>query len=149
MKKIIAGIDFDGTITTHEFPEIGEDIGAIPYLKKLTDAGHLLILWTMRSNRKGEIDRKNRLETRNTLQEAVDYLTEKGIPLFGVNENPDQKSWTDSPKIYANIYVDDAAAFVPLTNRYLDKYGNIQIFDRPFVDWTKMGPYLLKLVGIE
>lgn len=29
----IIGIDFDGTVVTHDFPKIGKDIGAVPVLK--------------------------------------------------------------------------------------------------------------------
>lgn len=43
-------IDFDGTVVTHAFPQIGEDIGAVPVLKELISNGHRLILFTMRSN---------------------------------------------------------------------------------------------------
>lgn len=43
-------IDFDGTCVMHEFPEVGQDIGAVPVLKKLVEAGHNLILFTMRSD---------------------------------------------------------------------------------------------------
>ena len=49
--NMIIAIDFDGTCVTHEFPKIGKDIGAIPVLKELTNKGHKLILFTMRSNR--------------------------------------------------------------------------------------------------
>ena len=42
-------IDFDGTCVTHDYPEVGKDIGAVPVLKRLIDAGHKLILHTMRS----------------------------------------------------------------------------------------------------
>lgn len=46
----IIGIDFDGTVVTHDFPKIGKDIGAVPVLKKLVENGHKLILFTMRSD---------------------------------------------------------------------------------------------------
>lgn len=46
----IIGIDFDGTVVTHDFPKIGKDIGAVPILKRLVDNGHKLILFTMRSD---------------------------------------------------------------------------------------------------
>lgn len=29
----IIGIDFDGTVVTHDFPKIGKDIGAVTILK--------------------------------------------------------------------------------------------------------------------
>jgi hypothetical protein len=37
-------IDFDGTCVTHDFPNIGTDIGSIPVLKKKVANGHKLIL---------------------------------------------------------------------------------------------------------
>ena len=43
-------VDFDGTIVTHEYPNIGKPIPfAIETLKKLQQEGHhQLILWTCR-----------------------------------------------------------------------------------------------------
>ncbi len=98
---MIIGIDFDGTVVTHEYPNIGKPIpGCIETLKELSERGHKLILWTMRS---GE-----------TLAQAVEYLNKNGISLYGVNENPDQKTWTRSPKAYCQLYIDDAALGCPL-----------------------------------
>ncbi len=122
MNGIIITVDFDGTITTHEFPEIGKDIGALPILKKLTDKGHKLILNTMRSDKKGD---------RATLTEAVEYLKKNGIELYGIGENPTQKSWTDSVKPHSNLNIDDINLGSPL------KYDP-SISDRPYVDWVKV-----------
>ena len=44
-------IDFDGTCVTHDFPNVGKSIGAEKVLKRLTDNGHQLILFTMRGDR--------------------------------------------------------------------------------------------------
>ena len=124
-------IDFDGTCVTHEFPRIGKDIGAVPVLLNLVKSGHRLILNTMRSNRaeKGDTgDPEIQDVTGDFLDEAVNWFKEKGIPLYGINENPTQKEWTSSPKVYAHLYIDDAAFGIPLI---FDK----KISDRPFVDW--------------
>ena len=43
-------IDFDGTCVTHAYPLVGKDIGAQAVLKRLVDAGHQLILFTMRGD---------------------------------------------------------------------------------------------------
>jgi hypothetical protein len=51
MNPIEICIDFDGTCVTHEFPKVGKDIGAAPVLKELTEKGHRLILFTMRSDK--------------------------------------------------------------------------------------------------
>ena len=107
-------IDFDGTCVTHDYPRIGKDINAIDVLKKLVVNGHKLILNTMRSGKE--------------LDEAVNWFKENNIELFGINENPTQKRWTDSPKVYAHMYIDDAALGCPLK---LD----LSLSDRPFVDW--------------
>ena len=59
---------------------------------------------------------------------------------MGSNINPTQKSWTDSPKVYANLYIDDAALGCPLT---IDN----DFSDRPYVDWKAIEVYL-KNIGI-
>jgi hypothetical protein len=111
--KIIA-IDFDGTCVTHNYPEMGFEIGAALAIKELVSKGHRIILFTMRSG--------------DALAEAVNWFTYHDIPLFGVNKNPEQFVWTTSPKPYAHLYIDDAAFGVPLVYPGIDK--------RPFVDWT-------------
>lgn len=114
MKSLYIAIDFDGTCVTHDYPNIGKDIGAVPVLKELSNRGHKLILNTMRSGKK--------------LSEAVQWFEDNDIPLYGANLNISQRNWTDSPKVYAHLYIDDAALGCPLTI-------NDDISDRPFVDW--------------
>ena len=48
--------------------------------------------------------------------------------MFGINENPTQKRWTNSPKVYTHMYIDDAALGCPLKM-------DLNLSDRPFVDW--------------
>lgn len=120
---MIVAIDFDGTCVTHEYPRVGKDIGAVPVLKKLTDSGHKLVLNTMRSG--------------DELADAIQWFIDNDIPLYGVNENPDQKSWTASPKVYAHIYIDDAALGCPL----IYDHGLSSI---PFVNWTAVADFLKK-----
>lgn len=113
---MIIGIDFDGTCVTHAYPEIGRSIGAESVLKELVEAGHKLILWTMRSGQH--------------LEEAINWFKESDIPLFGVNNNPEQSIWTDSPKAYCNLYIDDAGLGIPLKVSTKES--------RPYVDWEKV-----------
>ena len=93
---MIIAVDFDGTCVTHEFPEVGRDIGAVPVLKGLVEKGHKIILYTMRSHP----DKNNQGKTlsgivsNDTLQDAIDWFKKNGIPLWGINENPKQKEWT-------------------------------------------------------
>lgn len=134
---MIIAVDFDGTCVTHEFPSIGKDIGAVPVLKELVNNGHKLILLTMRSHK---IVKENSVPI-DTLQDAIDWFKRNKIPLYGINENPNQERWTSSPKVYANIYIDDAALGTPL------KYSKDGALSRPYVDWDKMKT-LLKIKGV-
>jgi hypothetical protein len=140
MKNAIIGVDFDGTCTTHEFPMIGKDIGAVPVLKALVKKGHRLILFTMRSNSpdtKGNGKDIADAKAGNYLDDAVAWFEKHGIPLYGVNENPDQKSWTSSPKPYCHQYIDDAALGCPLVL-------NEEISKRPYVDWERVRSMLVR-----
>lgn len=134
---MIVAVDFDGTCVTHEFPRVGEEIGAAEVLKELTDKGHKIILFTMRSH-PNEINQNRTIDgniiNNDTLQDAIDWFKKHDVPLFGVNENPTQKDWSSSPKPYAHIYIDDAALGVPLKHDFLS--------DRPYVDWGIVRYYL-------
>lgn len=123
-KSLYIAVDFDGTVVKHKYPEVGEDINAQKTLRRLVDAGHKLILFTMRHDDK--------------LDEAIKWYEDNDIELFGVNENPTQHTWTDSPKVYANIYIDDCALGVPLMQ---DLEGN------KFVDWRRVEA-LLEATGV-
>ena len=141
---MIIAVDFDGTCVTHEFPEVGKDIGAVPVLKELVKKGHKIILYTMRShpdkNNHGKTI-SGKIISNDTLQDAINWFKKNGISLWGINENPNQKKWTSSPKIHANIYIDDAALGTPL------KYDKDGALSRPYVDWDKMR-ILLKIKGV-
>lgn len=127
-------VDFDGTCVTHDFPRIGKDIGAVPILKKLVEKGHRLILFTMRSDRleaKPVLDPTIQNVTGKFLTEAVQWFKDNEIELYGIQTNPTQKSWTTSPKAYAELMIDDSALGCPL------KY-NPELSEKMFVDWDKV-----------
>ena len=135
---MILNIDFDGTCVTHDFPRVGKEIGAVPVLKRLVENGHQLILFTMRS------DRKDKKETNDPtiqdvtgefLTDAVNWFKKHDIPLYGIQTNPTQLNWTTSPKSYAELMIDDSALGCPL--RY-----DLQVSERPFVDWETVELYL-------
>ena len=132
---MIIAVDFDGTIVAHEYPGIGAPVpGAFTWLKAFQELGANLILWTMRcdSPKEGPV-----------LTDAVLFCRNNGVEFWGINENPAQKVWTQSPKVYAHIYIDDAAYGCPL--RENPKAGG-----RPFVDWAFVGPDVVrKLTGEE
>lgn len=120
--KLTFAVDFDGTCTTHEYPLIGKEIGAIPVLKELVSQGHKLVLFTMRDGEQ--------------LAEAVNWFKENDIALYGIQYNPSQKRWTKSNKCYANMYIDDAALGCPLIYPGGDA--------KPYVDWNKVEEFLIE-----
>ena len=87
-------IDFDGTCVTHNFPQIGEEIGAAQVLRDLVRNGHNLILFTMRAED-------------CYLDEALNWFKQNQIKLYGININPEQSKFTSSPKAYGDLIIDD------------------------------------------
>lgn len=125
-------VDFDGTCVEHRYPDIGRPIpGAIKWLKEWVAQDAKIILFTVRcdSDKEGPV-----------LTEAIKYLENNGVELWGVNQNPDQK-WSNSPKPYARIYIDDAAFGCPLI--HFDANGP---YRRPYVDWSIVGPAVLERI---
>lgn len=114
-------IDFDGTCVTHDYPNIGKDIGAVKYLRKLVQNGHKLILYTMRSG----------IE----LQDAIDWFKNNKIELYSIGTDKDQTSWTKSNKCYAEMYIDDLALGAPLKM-------DLKLSINPFIDWIKVAKML-------
>lgn len=122
--ELIIAVDFDGTVVENhdEYPKLGKDAGAGPWLRKLYDRGVKCILWTVRH---GE-----------PLEVAVDHWTKIcGTPPWAVNRNPNHDE-PCSPKAHAHVFVDDRALGCPT------KIGGN---GRPVVDWDVVGPALLKI----
>ncbi len=94
---MIIAIDFDGTIHTGQWPEIGAPAPyAIEVMKKLKADGHTLIIWTSRDG--------------DRLIEAINWLLCHDIPFDRVNDNDPDKTalyGSNSRKVYAHCYVDD------------------------------------------
>ena len=123
IRKAIIALDFDGTVVTHAYPEVGEDIGAVAVLKELVAQEDKLILWTMRSG--------------TLLEDAVAWFKKHDIPLWGINENPSQKEWTESPKLHADLLIDDSALGCPTS--FLDGER------RPAADWRRIREMLVRM----
>jgi hydroxymethylpyrimidine pyrophosphatase-like HAD family hydrolase len=91
-------VDFDGTIVTHEYPNIGKEIPfAVQTLKMLQDDGHKLILWTVREG--------------DLLRDAIQWCREKGLEFYAANkdypEEEEQNNNHFSRKLKADIWIDD------------------------------------------
>lgn len=123
---MVIAIDFDGTMVKHKYPAVGEELpNAVDTMLELQRLGHKLILFTMRSGKE--------------LTDAVNWCKSKGIELYGINENPTQASWTASRKVYAELYIDDAALGCPLKWTY----------ERPEVHWMAVRRQLVERGIIE
>ena len=104
-KKLRIAVDFDGTLCEFAFPKIGKQT---PDKKELMDTliqmrkeGHKIILWTNRGDN----------EEYPVLTEAINWCKEKGLEFDAINQNiPGQKKLSGpSPKVMADIYIDDLA----------------------------------------
>jgi len=106
---MIIAIDFDGTIVNHEFPMIGKlKPNAKMVLKLLDKGGHFIIIWTCRTSQNisggGE----------PTIFHVRDFLTENDIPFGTINNNCPEMPFQPSPKVYADVYIDDRnIGFIP------------------------------------
>jgi len=139
-------IDFDGTVVTHEFPKIGVEIGAVPVLRELVANGHNLILFTMRSDVTAPYSKSAEIVTESGtyLTDAVNWFKERNIPLFGIQRNPTQDTWTTSPKAYGQLIIDDAALGCPLFYPIINGEEK-----RPHVDWFKVRQFLVNMSIIK
>ena len=91
-------VDFDGTIVTHEYPQIGKEIPfAIQTLKMLQQDGHKLILWSVRKDK--------------LLEDAVQWCRERGLEFYAVNkEYPEEEMQNNnyySRKLKVDLWIDD------------------------------------------
>ena len=102
MKYKIIAVDFDGTLCSNKYPEIGEPNGVlINYLNHQKTGGDVkVILWTCRVG--------------DRLTEAVEWSKEQGLTFDEVNKNiPEiiEDFGSDSRKIFAHQYIDDRNFF--------------------------------------
>ena len=95
---MVIAVDFDGTIVEHEYPYIGKERPfAIETLKKIQqEAGHQLILWTVREGKE--------------LEEAVEFCRVRGLEFYAVNKSyPEEQVAHGCARKLANVdlWIDD------------------------------------------
>ena len=69
------------------------------------------------------------------LTDAINWFKDNDIPLYGIQTNPTQHNWTNSPKSYAHLMIDDSALGCPLRL-------NQEVSERPYADWETIEQYL-------
>ena len=96
---MIIAVDFDGTLCTNEWPEIGEpNTELITQLIEARENGSKVILWSCRNKK--------------DLAAAVKWCKDQGLTFDAVNQNlPERirKYRNDSRKVSADLYIDDRA----------------------------------------
>ena len=120
-------IDFDDTLVSDLYPEIGLTLNAESVLQELVERGHKLILWTIRSGK--------------YLEDAVNWCKNKGIELYGVNENPDFLHDEKARKVFFDLVIDDKNIGIPVAGFYDAPRNRIQ----RVVDWGLLKEELKKL----
>lgn len=70
------------------------------------------------------------------LTDAIGWFKKHEIELWGIQTNPEQFTWTHSPKAYAQMYIDDAALGCPLI------HPDLEDGRRPYADWMKIRQHL-------
>lgn len=118
--KIIA-VDFDGTLHSGTWPEIGEEnMTVINFCRneQLNNSARL-ILWTNRAGKQ--------------LETAVAWCKERGLEFDAINENlPEliELYGNDCRKINADIYIDDKAVN-PMRRRQIAGLTSLNPYDNP------------------
>lgn len=117
-------VDFDGTLSTDAFPDVGTPVPyAIETIKELTALGIEVYLWTCRSG--------------DRLGAAVGWCEGHGLRLSGYNKAPCRRANLLSCKLDADRFIDDRAMGCP-----------IMVHEgRKVVDWIKVRA-LLRLDGV-
>lgn len=106
-KELWIAVDFDGTLTSSDsWPEIGEENPyAFDVLKRFRRDGHKIILNTCRRGK--------------PLQDAIEWMKEKGFEPDSINDNPWARAlYNDSNpgnKVFAHTYIDDRNIFIKKT----------------------------------
>lgn len=118
---LVIALDFDGTVCKcADYPAVGEPVPqALDWIYRF----HLkaeVFLWTCREGR--------------ALELAVDYMEANCIRLLGVNSFNYWEGFETSRKLFANLYIDDAAIGVPLIK---------PPDNRAYLDWGLVGPEVL------
>jgi len=107
MLPTIIAIDFDGTLVTDEYPEIGSINSYVwSAARRAQLDGAKLILWTSR--------------TGQALDDAVQFCACRGLVFDAVNDNIDEVKalgW-NARKVFATVYIDDRSGTVDFDGKF-------------------------------
>lgn len=121
---MIIAVDFDGTLVQcpdnfnlDEFVAVPNAVEVVGKLLRF----HYVYIWTVRCKELG-------------LDSLEKFLADNDLKVDGINYKKDQYTYSSSPKLDANIYIDDKALGCP-----------IMLFNkRPVVNWWEVEKMLTK-----
>jgi len=127
---MIIYLDFDGTVVEHDYPEIGQlNPNSLEVIKKLQEAGHSIILNTMRVEFED-----------GSMKEALDFINlHPEVPGINISRRTERKIYPqrwDLEKNENDLYIDDIAPNIPLIKA--------SIVDGWMVDWREIERQLIK-----
>ncbi len=103
---MVYAVDFDGTLCTNAYPNIGAPrFEIINFIKRRRAGGDKIILWTCRSG--------------PALENAVRWCSERGLSFDAVNDNLAENIAchnNNSRKVSADFYIDDRNFYMDLTD---------------------------------
>lgn len=149
-------IDFDGTCIP-SLPMGGRttyNTGAEKVLRRLTDNGHTIVLWTARNNSLdnpyNNVSKKYYGET--SLDEASRWFKERNIPLAGINKVPGEEEKVGTGrKALGDYLIDDTAIGTPIKSVTIDYYSCLSEKEEKLktfhVDWEVIS-ILLENAGL-
>ena len=131
---VVIGVDFDNTISTHNYPFTGD---LIPYAKEVINLlhknGHIIVLWTVRGNDKiNELGMRDPKGTMSALGNAKEFCESNGVVIDYYNSSPIHPS--SSPKQWTHYLIDDTAVGCPMTFYHGHKV----------VDWKKIAELMME-----
>lgn len=107
---MIIAVDYDGTLDFAGFPNVGKvNTYAVDVLRRLQSQGYKIILWTCRGGRH--------------LEDAINELKKYDLIFDAVNENIEEvkQAGLTSPKVVADLYIDDRAIGYGDINKVFEK----------------------------
>ena len=126
-------VDFDGTLVENAFPAVGKEVPlAVETVKYLISKGNKIILHTCRTH--------DNHDGHDCLAEAEQWCRDRGIELYAVNDNPENRKYWGAQepvdKVYADVYIDDHSFGMPLTDNHVEWSDILRHFKSLYGDLT-------------
>jgi len=130
-------LDFDGTVVEHQYPEIGTfNVGSMEIITKLHDAGHKIILNTLRANcNNGTLEKALIMLNEHYYLHLKDKRGSNVVEMRSISEYCKRKLYPmpfywEQIKQVNELFIDDRAFNIPLKEA-VKSFGMM-------VDWEEL-----------